>query len=330
LNFRLLPAVFALAIGLATQAQAQSAYYLVGLRHVYMIDAWPDPNRLDRQEIEEDYSGTIANGQHQYDADMASIRDEEAKDGGNIHQVDRDAVQQNLEQDIADAAEKRDAALSRLYIQCDYVRAEHPQFAVEQDGPYRVMAVNLAPTGEFTEVCFYRPYPRYIGPCPYGWVYGHPYAYDAFAVQVRLFHSTWLSIGSPVFGPVYYAGAPVVVMAPVRLNVIVGRAAWVGGRPPVITVEERKSWVTSKELQRKAGIWRESAARAREDAAVSRYSRSHSTGASDGGRTSHYVRPSTRPSRGYSSGPPRSRNDDHSKGDDHSHDHGGDHKGGGG
>lgn len=254
MRIRLLPIIIAAVIGLTAQANAARQYYLVGLRHVYMFDVWPDTHKLDRQAIEEEYSAALSSGQQLYDADMTSIREEETKDGGMIHQIDRDAVQQNLEQAIAEAAETRDANLGQLYVECDYVRATHPEFQVDQDGPYQVMGCDVTPDGDFQYVCFYKPYPLYAGPCPYGWDWEHPYPFMSFGLEIRLYHTTWLSIGSPVFTPMYHGGEPVRLLAPIRMNVIVNRSSWAGGHPPSVTEEDRQKLQELKELQRKAGI----------------------------------------------------------------------------
>ena len=309
MRFRFLPVVIATVIGLSAQANAAREHYLVGLRHVYMFDVWPDTHKEDRQAIEESYAADVAAGQQQYDADMASIRDEEAKYSGNVHQIDRDAVQQNLEQAIGEAADKRDASLSQLYVECDYVRASHPEFAVDQDGPYQVMGIDVAADGTFNDVVFYCPYPMYLGPCPFGWGWGRPYPFVAFGLQVSLFHSTWLSIGSPVFTPMYSASGLVVVLAPVRMNVIVNRANWAAGRPPVISDDDRKALTANKELQRKAGIRPPSAhpgvIRTRSvspPGAVSRYARSHpASKAPAGPPTSRYSHVGARIGAGSSS-----------------------------
>jgi hypothetical protein len=262
-----------------------------------MFDVWPDTHKLDRQAIEETFAGAVATGQQQYDADMASIRAEEAQDNGSIHQVDRDAVQQNIEQAIADAADARDEALSQLYVQCDYVRASHPEFQVDQDGPYQVMGCDTSPDGDFLYVCYYKPYPLYLDPCPFDWTWEHPYPYVMFGLQVRLYHSTWLSIGSPVFAPMSYAGAHVNVLAPVRLNVIANRSSWAGGRPPAITEDDRTALSTNRELQRKAGIRPPSTHPGRirvrsisPVTEVSKYSRVHSTAPAGGTPPSRFIR----------------------------------------
>ena len=254
MKFRLLAVVFAMAVGLATQAHASTEYYLVGLRHVYMFDVWPDPYQLDRQAIEEDYSGALSAAQQQYDTDMASIRTEESQDNGSIHQLDRDAVQQNLEQDIADAADTRDASLSQLYVECDYVRDAHPELAVDQDGPYQVMELEVDPDGEFSQVVFHRPYHLYLGPCPFGWTYGHGFPFFSLGMQVRMAHSRWKANGSPVFSTIYHGGVAITFLAPVRLDVITSRKAWAGGRPPAITDNDRKVMSQMRNLQRQAGI----------------------------------------------------------------------------
>lgn len=239
MKIRLFPVIFAAFMALCANANAARVYYLVGLRHVYSIPVFPDPHEADRQAIEEGFTVTVADAQKQYDTDMASIHDEEAKDGGNVHQIDRDAVQQNLEAAIADAAEKRDEDLAALYPSADDIRVSHPEFKVDQDGPYKVMGVDTNPTGDFVEVAYYRPYPTYVEICPFGWYWGRPYPYATFGIQVGLFHSTWISIGAPVFEPLYYGGVTVFINAPIRRDVIYSRGGWVGGRPPIITARDR-------------------------------------------------------------------------------------------
>lgn len=251
---RLLPVVIAATLGLSAWACGAREYYLVGLRHVYMFDVWPDTHKADRHAIEESFSASIASAQQTYDADMTSIREEEAQDGGNIHQIDRDAVQQNLEQDIAEAADARDDAFGQLYVQCDYMRATQPEFAVDQDGPYEVIGCDVGPEGEFLDLCFYKPYPGYLGPCPFDWVWRQPYPLMEFSMQVQMFHSSWMAAGSPVFAPMYVGGLKVAVMAPVRISVIKSRSSWAGGRPPMISDDDRKLLAQNRELQRKAGI----------------------------------------------------------------------------
>lgn len=254
MKFRLLAIVVAIAVGLVAKASASTEYYLVGLRHVYMFDVWPDPYKADRQSIEETYSGALLTAQQQYDTDMTSIRSEEAQDNGFIHQVDRDAVQQNLEQDIADAADSRDDGLSQMYVQCDYVRETHPELQVDQDGPYQVISLEVDDDGEFVQITFYRPYHTYLEPCPFGWIYGHGYPYFSYGMQLRMARARWKMFGSPAFSPIYHAGVKISLLAPVRLDVIASRKTWEGGRPPAISDEDRKVMQTQRNLQRQAGI----------------------------------------------------------------------------
>ena len=249
---RLLPILCLAALGLSAMASADRVYYLVGLRHVYSVPVFPDPHELDRQAIEEDYSGAVAQGQKQYDADMASIHDEEAKDGGNIHQVDRDAVQENLEKAIADASDRREADLASLYPEADDVRRFHPEFKVEQDGPYKVIGLDTAPTGDYVNIVYYRPYPTYYEPCPFGWGWGRPYAYRTWGIQIGLWHSTWISIGCPCYEPMYYGGVVFVVDAPIRTEVIYTRSRWAGGYPPHITEGERRVLYSHRDAQERA------------------------------------------------------------------------------
>ena len=254
LRIRLLPVIIATVIGLSAQASAAREYYLVGLRHIYMFDVWPDTHKQERQAIEEQFAASVASAQQLYDADMAAVREEEARDNGNLHQIDRDAIQQNIEQSIAEAGDARDEGLSQLYVQCDYIRNTHQEFQVDQDGPYQVMGCDVTPTGDFQCVYYYKPYPSYPGPCPFDWTWEHPYPYSVFNLQMRLYHSTWLSIGSPVFAPMYYGDTPVVVLAPIRQVVILNRSSWSNGRPPAISEDDRMQFAALKALQRKAGI----------------------------------------------------------------------------
>ena len=247
--------MFAACMALCAQANADRLVYLVGLRHVYSIPVYPDPHELDRQAIEEDYSHAVADGQKQYDTDMASIHDEEAKDNGNVHQIDRDAVQQNLEAAIGDAADRREADLANLYPRVDYIRESHPEFRVDQDGPYHGIEVETAPTGAYENVVYYQPYPDYVWVCPFGWRWGHPYAYATFGVQIELFHSTWISIGSPCFEPVCYGGSVIIVNAPIRQEVIYSRERWVGGLPPRINDTDRSVLARRALLQQKSNYY---------------------------------------------------------------------------
>jgi len=298
-------------MGLCAQADAARIYYLVGLRHVYSVPVLPDPHELDRQAIEETYAGEVQDAQKEFDKDMASIHDEEAKDGGNVHQIDRDAVQQNLEAAIADAASKRDADLTALYPQVDDVRASHPEFKVDQDGPYHVIGVDTAPTGEYVNVVYYRPYPMYYEPCPFGWGWGTPYPYATFGVQVGLFHSTWISIGAPVFAPMYYGGVFFVVNAPIRTEVIIGRSAWVGGRPPMVTAQDRAVFAQHQTALAQSHYFENARAAAQARTAMvparSKYARTPAGGSSGssssaGSRYSHSTTGSTSSSRGTTTG----------------------------
>jgi len=255
LKIRLISALVLGVLGLTVQAKSATVVYLVGIRHIYSIPAYPDTHQQDRQQIEEDYAAAVADAQKHYDADMASIHDEEAKDSGAVHQLDRDAVQENLEKDVSDAADKRDVALGQIYPICDSVRASHPEFKVEQDGPYKVVEVETAPSGDYTNVVYYQPYPTYIEPCPYGWVWGQPYPFLAWGVQIRLWHSMWITFGCPFYEPMYYGGGVFVFSAPVRSDVIVGRAGWNGGRPPHITDGERTVLNRNYAAQKQSGYF---------------------------------------------------------------------------
>jgi hypothetical protein len=242
-------------LALTVQAKAATFVYLVGIRHIYAVPAYPDVHQEDRQQIEEDYAASVAEAQKHYDADMASIHEEEAKDSGSIHQNDRDAVQENLEKDLAEASDRREGALSQIYQTCDSVRVTHPEFKVDQDGPYKVVEVESAPTGEYTNVVYYQPYPAYIEPCPYGWVWGQPYPFVSWGVQIRIGHNLWITLGSPFYEPMYYGGGVYVFDAPVRREVIIERGGWYGGRPPHINEVERTVIYRNYSVQRKSGYF---------------------------------------------------------------------------
>ena len=253
LKIGILSLLIAVLIGISARAEARRNYYLVGLRHLYKFDIFPDPRTPARQEIEEQYSGAVQAAQNQFNSDMASIRSEEAQDNGNIHQNDRDAVQLNLEHDTAVAATARDNQLSQMYTQCDWVWDTHPELRVDQDGPYRVMGVETNPYGAFVNVYFYQPYPTYVGPCPYGYGWGRPYAYASFGVVVHTYHTTWVSMGSPIFFGLSFGGSAVEVYAPIRRSIIINQNTWVGGRPPAITVVQRQALTRNYTLQVQRG-----------------------------------------------------------------------------
>ena len=246
-------------IGLSAQAQAARHYYLVGLRHVYKIPVYPDPHELDRQTIEETYSAAVIKAQNQYDADMNSIADEEAKDNGTVHQSDRDAVQLNIEQDTADAADARDSSLGLIYVLDDNARVKHPELTVEQDGPYRVMAIDTNASHVFVDVCFFNPYPLCVEVCPFGWGYGRIYPFATLGIAVRGWHATWLSLGCPIFAGICFGGHPIEIYMPLRRSVIMNRDKWVGGRPPAITAQQRENLTRNRGIQAQRGITHEPA-----------------------------------------------------------------------
>jgi len=249
----LLTLLIAVLAGLSSRAEAGRHYYLVGVRHVYRFDLFPDPRQSARQQIEGDYANAIQRAQNQFDNDMDSIRHEEDQDGGSVHQNDRDAVQENLEKDMADASDAREASLNQIYSQCDWVRERHPELNVDQDGPYRVMGIDTNPYGSYVNVVFYQPWPMYVGPCPYGWGWGHSYAYTSFGVVVTTYHRSWISMGSPFFFGLCIGASPVQFYAPCRREVIINRVAWVGGRPPRITVVERQNLYRMHDMQVRRG-----------------------------------------------------------------------------
>ncbi len=241
-------------LALGTRAEAARNYYLVGLRHVYRISQYPDTRELDRQQIEENYAAAVKDAQDQYDADMLSILDDEARDEDLIHQDDRDAIQQNMEMAIADAEDERDYSLSQIYTQCDEVRENHSEFQLDQDGSYQVVGVDTAPMGTYEHVVIYRPYPLYLDPCPYGWQYGTTYTFTSFTLVIQTCHRTWISIGCPLFAPVYHHGRRFEVYAPVRREVVITRRGWQNQRPPAITVKEREKLILLRKTQVVRGV----------------------------------------------------------------------------
>jgi len=84
----------------------------------------------------------------------------------------------------------------------------------------------------------------------------------------------------------YVGGVNFVINAPIRRDVIIGRAGWVGGRPPIITASERRVLSANRVLQQKAGVFRPRTA-AGGDHPVSKYSRTQGSarGSADGSKT---------------------------------------------
>ena len=252
------PTLFSLlvlfCVGLISRAQAESAYFLVGLRHIYRLDAYPDPNARDRQAIEQDYLDAIDKAQQQFEADMTSIKGEEVEDNGNIHQNDRDAVQQNLEQDIEGAAEVRDENLSQLYTSCDDLRGSQPEFEVDQDGPYTVIGINFDGNGDISDASFLSEDDGSQGACPDDLAWNEVYSFANFMKKKHESHVRWIAHGKPLFRCVRVRGSLLTSVSPVRFFTIMDRKAWVNGRPPTLTLGNQMELAQTREQQFAAGL----------------------------------------------------------------------------
>lgn len=264
-------AVVPLLLMLSAGAHAERRYLLVGMRHVYDIPSWPDPNAAARKQAEEEYAQAVKAAQDRYDTSMISIAGSEAADNGAIHQGDRDAVQYQAEQDIEHAAETRDEELSKLYPTDDAEIQQYPDLAGDADGPYRVLALDLLPSPQVQDVEFLEPYPEFEGPAPFGWTYGEPHPWFQFTILAEGWHKRWASHGRPAFVGLYLNGHLLDVHVSVRADVIAGRKSWVSGAPPAFSAGSRSAFLEDRNRQIQAGLLREPsyAEAARERAASS-------------------------------------------------------------
>jgi len=172
---------------LPTAANA-ALYFLVGSRHVYRIGTSPYINVGPRQQIEQQYADAVNSAQASYDQRINAGEDPQA-------------VSNDLNNELNYDADQRDAALAGLYQPDDAIRISHPELVIQGDGPYQVIGVEThGPIwGNFI---VYKPWPTYVfvGPAPYGWVYGHPYNPYAFHHVYLGWHTSWIAGGGLYVG----------------------------------------------------------------------------------------------------------------------------------
>lgn len=144
----------AMLLGMAAAAHADRVYYLVGMRHVYLCPAYPDPYVLQRQGVEEGYAEDVA----------AAHEDKGA---------------------LYSAAVKRENAMQKLYDRCDDVRSLCSELQVPEDEPYQCVGVDTSRQLYVQDVTYFVPYPRYNRPCPNGWTWGERHSYKEWAAERR-------------------------------------------------------------------------------------------------------------------------------------------------
>ena len=197
----------------AQTAQADRVFYLVGVRHVYRIGTDMYFHSPERKQIESDYADEVSadNAHYQYQI---------------THGGDPTTEGTGLQAALGDLANERDTRLGALYTQADDIRANHPAFNIQVDGPYQVIGVNYhnnANIQVWDDYTAYAPWPGYVsvGPNPYGWNYGAVYSPSLFIGAYHGWYGGWVGYGSPAFVGLYGMGGPMVV-AGLSVNVGLG------------------------------------------------------------------------------------------------------------
>ena len=172
-----------------------------------------------RQQIEVDYANEVSadNAHYQYQIS---------------HGADPGTESANLQSAFSDLAVERDNRLGALYTQTDEVRANHPAFNIQVDGPYQVIGVNYHSNANiqvWDNYTAYAPWPGYVsvGPNPYGWNYGVSYTPGLFVGAYHGWYGGWVGFGSPAFVGFYGSRGPVVV-AGLSVNVGMGFGVGIG------------------------------------------------------------------------------------------------------
>jgi hypothetical protein len=251
--------VLLFTLSITAMAHAERRCFLVGLRHVYDIPAWPDPSSAQRARIEERYAQAVGMAQSEYDQAMTDVAGAEADDKGSVHQADRDSAQFHCESSIEAAAENRDAALGQLYPVDDQILTQYPDLAVDADGPYQVLALDLRSGAGVYDVTFLQPYADFPGPPPFGWTYGTPYSWFQYTTVVTSWRKRWRTHGRPPFIGLYSAGRLVELHMSVRLEAIADRRHWVSGIPPRFDDASRAAFSNDLVLRAQSGAPREPA-----------------------------------------------------------------------
>jgi|GEM_PF-4237713 len=182
-----------LALAGATVAQAQDKAFLVGTRHVYRME-YPDPFTSDRRAIEQNYADAVAAAQSDFEKNPDGL--EQAK------------AEEVLNQRLDDAARKRDQDLGSLYEVDDAAKDRHPEFIVDEDGPYQVMGVHFQ-GAVFQTVVYYEPWPGYLGEPPYGWRWREAHADVEWRSTYGVHHERWVREGRRPFGKLIGRRGPV-------------------------------------------------------------------------------------------------------------------------
>ena len=171
-------------------AQADTIYYLVGTRHVYLIGHDRYAHVDERKVIEQNYADAVAHDQDEYN---------KAIDGG----ADPAAETPEFNKALEDLALERDNQLADLYERADYERIRHPELQIEGDGPYQVMGINYHMLGGFQifdSYVVYAPWPEYVvEDRPYGWTYDVVYTPTVFVNVYLSWHRAYIEAGRPPF-----------------------------------------------------------------------------------------------------------------------------------
>jgi hypothetical protein len=184
-------------------ANADRVYYLVGVRHVYRIGTDKYFHATERQKIEQDYADEVSadNAHYQYQITH-----------GGIDSTESPLLQSALQ----DLAAERETQLAALYEVDDSVRASHPSFNINVDGPYQVIGVDYHDQDNvqiWDNYTAYAPWPGYVsvGPNPYGWNYGYTYSPSLFIGAYNGWYGGWSGFGRPAFVGLYGYGGPMIV-----------------------------------------------------------------------------------------------------------------------
>lgn len=245
-----------LAMGLSSAVQANTYYYLIGLRHDFRVEGVPSRNDARRREIEEAYADALEAAQNQLDASLQAVFNAEERDGGQINLEARDDAQRVFERDAEVAAERRDEQLGMIYILDDEVRVEFPELRLVQDGPYELVGLDCNAEGDIIRIQFLPYYLGFTGYNAYGF-YGNYYygwiPYTNYRTQTfPAARQEWLAAGSPFFGPFHRRHRPEVnIEVMVRPEMVMDHKQWgEGGMPPRIAQRDRSRMAAQVEKYR--------------------------------------------------------------------------------
>ena len=171
-------------------ASAERIYYLVGVRHVYLIGPNRDLQLPRREEIEKNYADDVAADQATYQQHVAAGADKTQESILFNNALEDDAVQ-------------RDQKLGAIFEQRDDLRADHPQLQIRVDGPYQVVGIEqhwYHGALIFDHFAVFAPWPGYIAVGGYygGWQWGLWYTPGLFVSTYGGWYGHYRSV--PFFG----------------------------------------------------------------------------------------------------------------------------------